>query len=98
MTESLLRFIENTRNTASQIVEDLARNVLEPLSEIRNSVEKMLKKEKFDVQENQMLADIAITSSRISGIVSNVIDTIAGPSNINQPNSPFSDAPKRQHQ
>lgn len=95
MTESLLRFVENGKNSGSRIIKILKKNACDPLREIQNSADKLLNNAKLDVKEIRLIANIAITSCRISGIVSGVIDTIGASSGTNQPGFSLPTASKR---
>ena len=79
MTESLLRFGKNSKDSGSQIIELLVKDVCEPLQEISVSVKRLLGTAAPNVKKNQTLEDMTSAISRINSVILEVIDTIKTP-------------------
>ena len=87
MTESLQRFIENSKNSGSQIIKILKTGVCDPLIKIQGSVEKLAGNDKLGKKDRQLIATILSSSSRIITVISDVTGTVESTSGIKQSTS-----------
>ena len=90
MTESLFRFIENSKNSGIQVVQILERDVRDPLLDIRGSAKKLTDNINPGGKEDQIISAILVSSLRIIRAVSEVIVTVESTSGMNQSSTPAS--------
>ena len=82
MTESLLRFIENSKTSGSQIIKILKKDVCDPLLKIQRLVDKLGNKDKLSKKDHQLLSTILASSNRIIKVVSDVTSTVESTSGV----------------
>lgn len=76
MTESLARFTEKFNRSGSQIIGTLVTDIRDPLLAVHDSAQRLLANDKLDAEHAQLVSQIATTSSRVNGFVSDVIDAV----------------------
>lgn len=79
MTESLTRFVARFNDSESHISASLVNDIREPLMEINKTAQLILTNDKLDMDDAQLVSQIAANSLRISGFVSGMIDAVGAP-------------------
>ena len=79
MAESLSRFDKSFNYYTSQIIENLVKNVHDPLLVMQHSARLILENNKISTEDAQLLSQIVTTISRVNGSVSDVIDAVRIP-------------------
>jgi len=76
MTESLSSFIKKFNHSGNQVIATLVNDIRKPLLELRESAQFLLEKNNLDAADAHLVSQIATASFRVTGIVSEVIDTV----------------------
>lgn len=79
MTESLARFTQKFNHSGRQIIGTLVNDIRDPILAIYDSAQRLLANDKLDAEDAQLVSQIATTSSRVKGFVSDVIDAVGIP-------------------